>query len=29
MAHWGWDSVAVDMQHSVQDYSTMVQCFQQ
>ena len=28
MAQCGWDSVTVDMQHGVQDYSTMVQCFQ-
>jgi hypothetical protein len=28
MAQRGWDSVTVDMQHGVQDYQTMVQCFQ-
>jgi 4-hydroxy-2-oxoheptanedioate aldolase len=28
MAQCGWDSVTVDMQHGVQDYQTMVQCFQ-
>ena len=28
MAQCGWDSITVDMQHGVQDYSTMVQCFQ-
>ena len=28
MAQCGWDSVTVDMQHGVQDYHTMVQCFQ-
>ncbi|MBV9252079.1 MAG: 2,4-dihydroxyhept-2-ene-1,7-dioic acid aldolase [Acetobacteraceae bacterium] len=28
MAQCGWDSVTVDMQHGVQDYLTMVQCFQ-
>src|ERR1700759_5805861 len=28
MAQWGWDSVTVDMQHGVQDYQSMVQCFQ-
>ena len=27
MAQCGWDSVTVDMQHGVQDYQTMVQCF--
>ena len=28
MAQAGWDSVTVDLQHGVQDYMTMVQCFQ-
>ena len=28
MARAGWDSVTVDMQHGVQDYQSMVQCFQ-
>src|SRR5204863_380350 len=28
MAQCGWDCVTVDMQHGVQDYQTMVQCFQ-
>jgi 4-hydroxy-2-oxoheptanedioate aldolase len=28
MAHCGFDSVTVDMQHGVQDYQSMVQCFQ-
>jgi hypothetical protein len=28
MAQCGWDSVTIDMQHGVQDYQTMVQCFQ-
>ena len=28
MAQCGWDSVTVDMQHGVQDYVTMVACFQ-
>ena len=28
MAHAGWDSVTVDLQHGVQDYMSMVQCFQ-
>ena len=28
MAQAGWDSVTVDMQHGVQDYQSMVQCFQ-
>jgi 4-hydroxy-2-oxoheptanedioate aldolase len=28
MASCGWDSVTVDMQHGVQDYQSMVQCFQ-
>src|SRR4029453_17805349 len=28
MAQCGFDSVTVDMQHGVQDYQTMVQCFQ-
>ena len=28
MAQCGWDSVTVDMQHGVQDYQTMVHCFQ-
>ena len=28
MAGCGWDSVTVDMQHGVQDYQSMVQCFQ-
>ena len=28
MARAGWDSVTVDMQHGVQDYQTMVACFQ-
>ena len=27
MAQCGWDSVTVDMQHGVQDYLSMVQCF--
>ena len=27
MAQSGWDSVTVDMQHGVQDYLSMVQCF--
>ena len=28
MAGCGWDSVTVDQQHGVQDYQSMVQCFQ-
>ena len=28
MAQCGWDSVTVDIQHGVQDYQSMVQCFQ-
>ena len=28
MAGCGWDSVTVDMQHGVQDYHSMVACFQ-
>jgi 4-hydroxy-2-oxoheptanedioate aldolase len=28
MAQCGWDSITVDLQHGVQDYQTMVQCFQ-
>lgn len=28
MAQCGWDSVTVDMQHGVQDYQSMVRCFQ-
>jgi 4-hydroxy-2-oxoheptanedioate aldolase len=28
MAQCGFDSVTVDMQHGVQDYQTMIQCFQ-
>src|SRR3984893_7994329 len=28
MVQCGWDSVTVDMQHGVQDYQTIVQCFQ-
>ena len=28
MAQGGWDSVTVDLQHGVQDYMSMVQCFQ-
>src|SRR5712664_4583050 len=28
MAQCGWDSVTVDMQHGVQDYHSMVTCFQ-
>lgn len=28
MARCGWDSLTVDMQHGVQDYSSLVQCFQ-
>jgi 4-hydroxy-2-oxoheptanedioate aldolase len=28
MAQCGWDSVTVDMQHGVQDYLSMIQCFQ-
>src|SRR5271167_2951786 len=28
MAGCGWDSVTVDMQHGVQDYQSMIQCFQ-
>ncbi len=28
MAQGGWDSVTVDLQHGVQDYQTMVACFQ-
>ena len=28
MARAGWESVTVDMQHGVQDYQSMVQCFQ-
>ncbi len=28
MAQAGWDSVTVDLQHGVQDYQTMVACFQ-
>ncbi|WP_158969288.1 HpcH/HpaI aldolase family protein [Chachezhania sediminis] len=27
MARAGWDSLTVDLQHGVQDYSSMVQCF--
>ena len=27
-AQGGWDSVTVDLQHGVQDYQSMVQCFQ-
>src|ERR1700735_5742452 len=27
MAQCGWDSVTVDMQHGIQDYQSMVQCF--
>ena len=28
MAQCGWDSITVDMQHGVQDYMSMVRCFQ-
>jgi 4-hydroxy-2-oxoheptanedioate aldolase len=28
MAAAGWDSVLVDLQHGIQDYQSMVQCFQ-
>jgi 4-hydroxy-2-oxoheptanedioate aldolase len=28
MAQCGWDAVTVDIQHGVQDYQSMVQCFQ-
>jgi 4-hydroxy-2-oxoheptanedioate aldolase len=28
MGQSGWDSVTVDLQHGVQDYMSMVQCFQ-
>src|SRR5258708_7425581 len=28
MAGCGWDAVTVDMQHGIQDYQSMVQCFQ-
>lgn len=28
MAQCGWDSITVDMQHGVQDYLSMVSCFQ-
>src|SRR5437899_1528386 len=28
IAQCGFDSVTVDMQHGIQDYQTMVQCFQ-
>jgi len=28
MAQCGWDAVTVDMQHGVQDYQSMVHCFQ-
>src|SRR5277367_5845442 len=28
MAQCGWDSVTVDLQHGVQDYMSMVHCFQ-
>jgi 4-hydroxy-2-oxoheptanedioate aldolase len=28
MAGCGWDSITVDMQHGVQDYQSMVHCFQ-
>ncbi|MDI6029052.1 aldolase/citrate lyase family protein [Corticibacterium sp. UT-5YL-CI-8] len=28
MARCGWDSITVDLQHGVQDYLSMVQCFQ-
>jgi len=28
MAQCGWDSVTVDLQHGVQDYLSMVACFQ-
>ncbi len=28
MAQCGFDSITVDMQHGVQDYQTMIQCFQ-
>ncbi len=28
MAQCGFDSVTVDLQHGVQDYLSMVQCFQ-
>ena len=28
MAQCGWDSITVDMQHGVQDYLSMVTCFQ-
>jgi len=28
MARAGWESVTVDMQHGVQDYQSMMQCFQ-
>jgi 4-hydroxy-2-oxoheptanedioate aldolase len=28
VAKAGWDSVTVDLQHGVQDYMSLVQCFQ-
>jgi 2-keto-3-deoxy-L-rhamnonate aldolase RhmA len=28
MATAGWDSVTVDLQHGVQDYMSLVHCFQ-
>lgn len=28
MAQCGWDSITVDLQHGVQDYQSMVECFQ-
>jgi 4-hydroxy-2-oxoheptanedioate aldolase len=28
MAQCGWDSITVDLQHGVQDYLSMVACFQ-
>ena len=28
MAQAGWDSLVVDLQHGIQDYQSMVQCFQ-
>ena len=28
MAQCGWDSVTVDMQHGIQDYLSLVHCFQ-
>ena len=28
MAQCGWDSITVDLQHGVQDYASLVQCYQ-